>query len=289
MSIESGSSNSTKISRRSLISLAAQATLVAGAGKFFVSESVGQNAKAGAKYRGAYEVLDGFVKQYMREMNSPGMTTVLANRDGVLRSASYGFSDLERGLKVKPEHLFHIGSISKSFTAIVILQLREEGKIDLHKPILAYLPWLKIETKFAPINVHHLLTHSAGLPGNVPIFLSDPAAKHTAAYAPGEHFHYCNLGYDMLGKLISTLDKRTYGESIRKRILGPLGMNATEPIINSDIRDRTARNYFAYHDDRPYLRDGKLAEAPQLIFEKGSGSIASTPKDMGLYISMIAN
>lgn len=280
---------STKISRRKLLSLAAQATIVAGAGKFIVSESAGQTARAGVKLKGVYELLDSFVEQYMRDMNSPGMTMVLANRDGVLRSATYGFSDIGQGLRVKPEHLFHIGSISKSFTAIAILQLREEGKIDLHKPILGYLPWLKIETRFTPITVHHLLTHSAGLPGNVPIFLSDPAAKHTAAYPPGEHFHYCNLGYDILGKLISTLDKRTYGDSIRKRILDPLGMNATEPAINSDIRDHTARNYMAYHDERPYPRQGKLAEAPQLIFEKGSGSIASTPHDMGLYISMLAN
>jgi len=280
---------STKITRRSLLSIAAQATVIAGAGKFFVSESVGQGVKTNTKYKDVFEALDVFIKQYMQEMNSPGMSMVVANRDGVLRSAAYGFSDLERGLKVRPEHLFHIGSISKSFTAIAILQLRQERKLDLHKPILEYLPWLKIDTKYAPITVHHLLTHSAGLPGNVPIFLSDPAAKHTAAYAPGEHFHYCNLGYDMLGKLISTLDKRTYGESIKKRILQPLRMNATEPAINSDTRDRTARNYMVYHDERPYPRHGKLAEAPQLIFEKGSGSIASTPNDMCLYISMIAN
>ena len=277
------------ISRRRMLSLAAQATVVAGAAPFFVIESAAQNGQADGKYKAAYQALDVFVKQYMQEMNSPGMTLVLADRGGVMRVATYGYSDLERGLRVKPEQLFHIGSISKSFTAIAILQLRDEGKLDLNKPILEYLPWLKIETRFAPITAHHLLTHSSGLPGNVPIFLSDPAGRHTAAYAPGEHFHYCNLGYDILGKLISSLDKRTYGESIRKRVLRPLGMNETEPAIDSDTRDRTARNYMVYHDDRPYPRHGKLAEAPQLIFEKGSGSIASTPKDMGLYISMIAN
>jgi len=282
---------STKITRRRLLGLAAQATAVAGAGRFFVTESAGmtQDLAADAKYDKAFEALDAYVKQYMREMNSPGMSVVLANRDGVLRAAVYGLGDIERGLELKPNQLFHIGSISKSFTAIMILQLHEERKLDLHRPILSYLPWLRIETRYAPITAHHLLTHSAGLPGNVPVFLSDPAAKHKTAYAPGVHFHYCNLGYDILGRLVSTLDNRTYGDSIRKRILDPLGMTATEPAIGSDIRDRTAKNYFAYHDERPYPRDGKLAEAPQLIFEKGSGSIASTPHDMGLYISMLAN
>ncbi|MBA3714540.1 MAG: beta-lactamase family protein, partial [Pyrinomonadaceae bacterium] len=282
---------STRITRRKLLALAARSTMVACASKFFVIESGGmtQSAGANAKYKDVFEALDSFVKQYMREMNSPGMTLALANRDGVLRAATYGFSDLERELSVKPEQLFHIGSISKSFTATALLQLREEGKLDLHKPVVEYLPWLKIETQYAPITVHHLLTHSAGLPGNVSIFLSDPAAKHKTGFAPGEHFHYCNLGYDMLGHLLSTLDNRPYGESVRQRILEPLGMSATEPTINSDIRDRTARNYMIYHDERPYPRHGKLAEAPQLIFEKGSGSIASTARDMGLYVNMLAN
>ncbi|MGH9941409.1 MAG: serine hydrolase [Pyrinomonadaceae bacterium] len=282
---------STTITRRKLLALAAQATTVACASRFFVIESAGttQNVKANAKYKNVFAAVDSFIEQYMREMNSPGMTLALANRDGILRAAAYGFSDLERGLNVKPEQLFHIGSISKSFTAIALLQLREEGKLDFHQPVIEYLPWLKIETRYAPITTHHLVTHSAGLPGNVPLFLSDPAAKHKTAFAPGEHFHYCNLGYHMLGLLLSTLDNRTYGESIRRRILEPLGMSATEPVINSDIRDRTARNYMIYHDERPYPRDGKLAEAPQLIFEKGSGSIASTAHDMGLYVNMLAN
>jgi len=127
-----------------VLALAAQATTVACASGFFVIESAGitQNAEANAKYKDVFEALDSFVKQYMREMNSPGMTLVLANRDGILRAASYGFSDLERGLNVKPEQLFHIGSISKSFTAIALLQLREEGKLDLHQPVVEYLPWL---------------------------------------------------------------------------------------------------------------------------------------------------
>ncbi|MBA3713428.1 MAG: beta-lactamase family protein [Pyrinomonadaceae bacterium] len=270
-------------------------TLVAGAAtlasRFFVveSHSMTQSVGVNAKYKPVFEPLDSFIRQYMQEMNSPGMTLVLANRDGIIRAATYGFSDLERGLNVNPEQLFHIGSISKSFTAIAILQLREEGKLDFHKSILEYLPWLKIETQYAPINTHHLLTHSSGLPGNVSIFLSDPAAKHKTGFAPGEHFHYCNLGYHILGQLLSALDNRPYGESIRQRILEPLGMSATEPTINGDIRDRTARNYMIYHDERPYPRYGKLAEAPQLIFEKGSGSIASTARDMGLYVNMLAN
>ena len=71
-----------------------------------------------------------------------------------------------------------------------------------NKPIADYLPWLRIDSKFAPITTHHLLTHTSGLPGDAPVFLSDPAAKHRAAYAPGERFNYCNLGFAILGHLV---------------------------------------------------------------------------------------
>jgi CubicO group peptidase (beta-lactamase class C family) len=280
---------STGLTRRRVLQVGAQAAAVAVAGKFLVTESAAQTAPNANKYKKAFRAVDDFAEQYMREMNSPGMSLVLANKDGVLRVATYGFSDLELRQRVQPQQLFHIGSITKSFTGIAVLQLHEEGKLDLQKPISDYLPWLKIESPYPMLTVHHLLTHSSGLPGNVPIWLSDPNARHKVGFETGKHFHYCNLGYDILGRLVSELDGRTYGESIRKRILEPLGMTATEPAITPDIRERTAKSYMVYQDERPYPRLGKLAEAPQLIFEKGSGSIASTPHDMGLYIHAIVN
>ena len=234
---------SMKINRRELLSIGAKATMALTAGRFLVTESRAAGMQFTAedtKFKNAFIALDGFVGQYMREMNSPGMILVLSDRAKVQRVSTYGLSDLERKSPVAPNRLFHIGSISKSFTAIAVLQLREEGKIDLDKPISDYLPWLKIETKYAPITVHHLLTHTSGLPGNVPIFLSDLTAKHKQGFAPGEHFHYCNLGFDILGHLVSQFDGQTYGESISRRILQPLEMTASEPTINSRSEEHTS-------------------------------------------------
>ena len=104
--------------------------------------------------------------------------------------------------------MFQIGSITKSFIAIVLLQLREEGKLDLEKPILDYLPWLRIQSAFPPITTHHLLTHSSGLSAAWEVFLSDPSQRHIAAYAPGKQFYYNNLAYAVLGHLAWTLDGR---------------------------------------------------------------------------------
>ncbi|MGH9703439.1 MAG: serine hydrolase domain-containing protein, partial [Candidatus Acidiferrales bacterium] len=275
------------ISRRKFVMLGAHAAAVTAASRFLVVEARGQS-EAG-KYAEVYRQLDRFVEQYMRNMNAPGMTLVLADRDGVQRVAVYGFSDLERKTELKPEELFEIGSISKSFIANCLLQLSQEGMLDLHKPVAEYLPWWRIESRFAPITTHHMLTHTTGLPGIPPVFLSDPAAKHRAANAPGEYFHYNNMAFTTLGHLLRTIDGRALPDVIRDRVLKPLNMAQTKPVITLDIRAKTAKNYEAFLGDRPFPRNGRLAEAPAIIMTDAAGCIASTAHDMGLYIQMIAN
>jgi len=275
------------VTRRNFLNLSGQAFAGAVATRFFVLEFQSQEAKS--QYAECFKDLDTFVEQYMRAMNAPGMTLVMADRDGVQRVATYGFGDTESRVAIKPQDLFEIGSISKSFVANCLLQLHQEGKLDLQTPIAEYLPWFRIESKFSPINTHHLLTHTSGLPGDGPLFLSDPAGKHRAAYAPGNHFHYCNTGYVALGHLIWTLDGQSLAESFRKRIFSPLGMTQTEPFISLDIREKLTKNYMVFQNDRPYPRHGRLAEAPAIVVTDGAGCIASTPHDMGLYIQMMAN
>ncbi len=86
---------------------------------------------------------------------------------------------------------------------------------------------------------HHARSVDAwpGLPGNCPLLPSDPTLRHRAAYAPGEHFHYCNLGYEALGQLAWIARwSLSCPKSFRKRILEPLGMTQSEPVITLDIR-----------------------------------------------------
>jgi D-alanyl-D-alanine carboxypeptidase len=155
------------------------------------------------------ENLDAFVVAYMSAMNAPGLTLGLTDAAHSLRSASYGFANLEEKLPLTPDHLFQIGSITKSFVALVLLQLRDEGKLDLHKPILDYLPWLPIREDFGPITIHHLLTHTSGLPDNQSFLSSDPNARLIQGFKPGEHFHYCNAGFDILGELVAKPSGKT--------------------------------------------------------------------------------
>lgn len=233
--------------------------------------------------------LSEYVERYLQTMDAPGLTLALAAADGPIHTQAYGFVDLAARSPVTTTHLFEIGSISKSFVAVMMLQLREEGRLSFDQDIARYLPWLPIETDYGPIQIEHLLTHSSGLPEEVPWFLARTGVRYRQAYAPGSRFHYCNFGYEVLGRLIEKLDGMPLHLALRKRILEPLEMADTAPMIASPVYPRIAQSYVPQLDDRPYRRGAALAVAPNVTFERGSGCIASTPADMGRYMAMFIN
>lgn len=275
--------------RRELLSTSLRAGIGLAAGHFVVTELDAQPAQSRTALDPVFAALNGFVERYMRTMDAPGMTFVLADGTGVLRTVAYGFSHITTRVPITTDHLFEIGSISKSFVAIAVLQLAEEGKIGLHRPIAEFMPWLRVESGFPPITVHHLLSHSSGLPEGLNCLLSDPNARLHPRYAPGEHFFYCDLAYQALGHLIWQADGRTFAEAVRERILRPLGMNATDPVITGDTRAKEPRSYNALFDDRPFIPGAPLKPAPPLIMDDAAGCIASTAHDMGLYIQALIN
>ena len=240
------------------------------------------------KYSAVYKRLDEFIARHMEEIGAPGMTVAISNRDGKLRTLQYGLADVKTGTRVGPQTMFEIGSISKSFVAMAIVQLAQEGKLDLNKPVKEYLPWLRIESKYAPITTHHLLSHTSGLSG-VPLLLRVASQPLRTGAEPGTQFVYCNLGYDILGFLLETIDKRPFAEALRQRVLRPLAMDASEPVINDLVRERIAIGYRPMYEDRPFPIKGKLAEAPWLEVPEAAGSIAATPDDMCNYLAMLLN
>jgi D-alanyl-D-alanine carboxypeptidase len=273
------------INRRSFLALGAGTTLNLGAGKLW-----GLAPMPMPTANGAMETkLDAFTADYMRKMNAPGMTQALTDTTATLRTAGYGFANVDLQAPVTPEQLFQIGSISKSFVALVVLQLREEGKLDLHRPILEYLPWLPVTMPYGPITVHHLLTHTSGLPDASNIFQSDPGARHAQGFAPGTHFHYSNLGFAILGQIIEKLDGRPWYQSVQARILTPMRMQATAPVITIESSARSATGYQPFFDDQVYPRQGRLVARPPEVFDIPAGSLASPPGDMARYLRMLLN
>lgn len=240
------------------------------------------------RFQPAYKLLDEFIARHMKEVGAPGMTLAIADRKGLLRTAQYGFADLKAGVKVSPQTLFEIGSISKSFVAIAMLQAAAEGRIDLHKPVISYLPWLKVESKYAPFTTHHLLSHTAGL-SSVPLLMRVAASTLRTGSEPGTRFLYSNIGYVLLGFLLEAVEKRPFAEVLRKRVLEPLGMSSSEPVITNASRERMAVGYGPLHEDRPFPLRGKLAEAPWLEVPEAAGSVTATAGDMVAYLQFLLN
>jgi CubicO group peptidase (beta-lactamase class C family) len=277
-----------EMSRRRFLDLTAQTTAMLGAGRLlgFPVLAAAQPATGALP---ALSAIDAFVNRHIRERGAPGLVLGLADRNGVLAARTYGHRDVKTGQPIETDDLFEIGSITKSFIAISLLQLREAGKLDLGRPIREYLPWLRIESSYAPITVHHLLSHTSGLPNALGLPLDLSEAPLWTGHAPGEHFHYCNLGYDILGRLLETLDGRKLKEILPARIFQPLGMTATSPVISHDLRPRMPVSYWPLYDDRPFQRHGPLTEAPYLAMDNSAGCIVSTAHDMALYMRMLLN
>jgi len=248
----------------------------------------------GDRLRRAVRSIDALIKAEMRNSRAPGVALALTDRRGVLHLATYGFADAKTRTPVTQATLFEIGSIGKSFTAVALLQLRDQGRIDPRRPVKDYLPWFDIQSGFAPIQVHHLLSHTAGIPSDRDDIPSGPyrvigAKDLVTGSPPGTRFSYSNLGYQILGYVVEEVAKLPYGQVIRQRILEPLGMTRSEPVLTNAIRPRVAIPYVPLFDDRPDHRSRPLVEARWFEYGDGDGSIATTAADLAAYVRMILN
>ena len=242
----------------------------------------------------AYEETDRFVQNRMREAVMPGLVLAVTDRQDTLRVTSFGHSDLSAKTPMQPDMMFEIGSIGKSFTNVALLQLRDEGKLDLQAPVSHYLPWFEVGSDFGPITTHHLMTHTSGLPSGTDIgthglYESWALRRMGTGTPPGEYFRYSNVGYKTLGFLLEVVDGRSYSEAIQARVLNRLGMRDSHPVTGFETRKRSPVGYRSFYDDRPEHREHGLVPALWTEYGVGDGCQASSPADMCVYLRMLMN
>ena len=269
------------MTRRELLGTAAGVTMIAAARAGSPAIPVIRSGRA------IPEVLDHFIRDYLSAMDAPGMILALADAQGPIATAAFGWSDLAARTPVTLAQRFQIGSITKSFAAIVVLQLQQEGRLRVQDSIFRHLPWLPAEAGFGDITLHHLLTHTSGMPEGHPVFPISSAQRPRQSRPPGTGFHYSNWAYEVLGYLIEALDGVSFAESVRRRILEPLGMRDTVAAISTKERAREVRSYVPMLQDRPFVRGAALVPAPLLDMLEASGCIAATAADMAAYGSML--
>ncbi len=240
----------------------------------------------------ASQHLREYIERQLPTLNAPGVAIGLTHRERVLYVGSYGLANRETGEAVTPDTLFEIGSISKSFASIILLQLQEQGILDVNDPVKKHLPWFEVPSEFEPITLRHLMSHTAGIVTGSDETVSAHTEvwnlRYTKATAPpGEMFHYSNSGYKVLGLVLQSVLGQDIAEILRERILAPLGMDATFPVIRTDMRSRLATGNNPFYDDRPLPPGGLLAPATWFESDTADGSICSNAEDMCRYIQAL--
>jgi CubicO group peptidase (beta-lactamase class C family) len=195
--------------------------------------------------------LQGALEQCIRKHGVAG--AAIAIQHGARRfCASAGVLSVETGVAVTPDTLFQIGSVTKVFTATLILQLADQGKLSIDDPVTRYLPQLRLQGAAAPASllIRHLLNHTSGLDGD--FFLDtgrnpDALERYVMACdqlpflsAPGRHYSYCNAGYSILGRIIETLTSLSWDDALRKRLLEPIGASTSATLAEEAVKMRAA-------------------------------------------------
>jgi len=244
-------------------------------------------------FQNAFDHIDEFVIQSMKQYNTPGLILAITNKSQTIHLATYGYANLDSQSPITPDHLFQIGSITKIFTAIAIMQLNEGGQLDLHLPVTEYLPWFQVYSKYDPITPHHLLSHTAGIITGTDFTPMGArycvwALRETeTGFPPGSHFHYSNIGYWILGFLLEDVLGQSYNEIIQKQILKPLNMTNTAATITHHVYPRLAIGYQHLYDDRPFHVKHPLIPSPWVEVGSADGGIASTAEDMATFVRTI--
>jgi D-alanyl-D-alanine carboxypeptidase len=239
-----------------------------------------EGASAG-RYAAAIEDIRAYAAEHMAVYGLPGLTLSLVAPDGITAFMRFGHAEAESRAPLRADHLFQVGSISKSFTALCIFQLMEAGRLSLDTDVRDLLPGVPLPA--GKTSVQNLLNHSSGLPDDAPLFPRGGDERLWRGFEPGTRWSYSNLGFLMLGAIAERLDGRPLPQVIRHRVLEPLGMTATKPAILTEDRALYAHGYAGFYSDRGYPRAGPLGPAHWTDMTAGSGCVASTAGDMARY------
>lgn len=229
----------------------------------------------------------------MKTYKIPGIALGIVKDDSVIYLKGYGFAD-DNGRRVTPQTPFLLASVTKSFTALGIMQLVEEGKIDLDSPVQKYLPWFRVADLNASskITVRHLLHQTSGfstIDGRKKYADSDMGEDVLENYIrslkeskliapPGQKFEYSNINYGILGLIIQKVTGESYENYIQKKIFSPLNMQHSYTSLEDAREGGVSRGYYPFFGI-PAIYDKPLSRAVIPW-----GGIYSSAEDMTHYL-----
>jgi len=221
---------------------------------------------------------------------TPGVSIAIIKDGKFERIKGYGFADVENRVKVTPESMFQIGSVTKQFTATVIMMLVEQQRVVLEAPVSTYLP--ELPEGWRDATIRQLLNHTSGIPNYTddPAFwgqmrqqssdkaLIELASKRPNGYKHGEKWSYNNTAYYLLGMVIEKITGKTYDQVLRERVWGTVGMPATKVNSWTTVLPNRARGYTGRGKE---LRNADFLD---LGWPGAGGFITSNAKDLSQWL-----
>ena len=231
--------------------------------------------------------IDALIASYQELGMFNGAVLVATNGETVI-GKGYGLANMEWGIPNSPRTKFRLGSITKQFTSMIIMQLVEEGRLSLDATVAELLPYFSKEVG-SKISVHQLLTHTSGLPNytGLPSYIPDVSRNSFGVeefvttfcsgnpeFEPGSKFSYSNSGYFVLGAIIEQVTGESYEQQLRTRILDPLGMFDSGYDHGAEVIERRASGYVrsgSRYQNAPYL---------SMTIPYAAGALYSTAEDL---------
>lgn len=247
-----------------------------------------------AKLESAFPELDKLLAAYRESRGIPGLVYGVVIDGELAHVKTFGVRDRETSDAVTTDTVFRIASMTKSFTTLAILKLRDEGKLSLDDPAAKWVPelaGLEYPTRdTAPLRIRHLLTHGAGFPEDNPwgdrqLAVSDETLTQWLAQglpfstAPDTSYEYSNYGFALLGRIVAKASGVPYREYIEQQILAPLGMKATTLDASSVPANRLTRGYQKTGDtytEVPALAHGAFGSM---------GGMLTSAQDLARYVA----
>lgn len=280
------------------IAAAACAVLMAGLGP--VAPSTGlrpaatEQASGITRYAPAIAQIERLIEHEMEDKGLPAVSIALVEDQQVVWSKGFGYADPGRKQPATPHTVYRVGSVSKLFTDIGVMQLVERGQVDLDAPVTNYLPDFKPSNPFgAPITLRHLMSHRAGLVREPPVGhyfdATGPSLAQTVEslnrttliYAPGTRTKYSNAGIAVVGRVLEVLAKKPFAEALQDRVLEPLGLGRSAFAPTPSVTPDLARAFmWTYHGTQFEAPTFQLGMAP-------AGSMYSTVTDLARFISVL--
>lgn len=238
--------------------------------------------------------IEKFIEENMNKGSIPGLSVTIVKDNETIYQKGFGYSDIENKKPIDSKSLFEIGSNSKAFTALGILNLQKSGQVKFEDEVTKYIPWLKVKYKGkdVSITIEQLLHQTSGIPFNtidkIPVSNKDNALEETVKTLigieldtePGKNFQYATINYDVLGLVIEKVSGKSYEEYMKENILKPMGLNSTYLYRDEAPSEHMTKGY------KVNFLKAKAYEAPIYRGNKPAGYIISNGEDMAKWLKI---